>query len=385
MSPSSEILSQFDAFYGLPEEAFEKIVKLASRKEFAKESLLFSEGSVADNFYLILSGKISLEKLVQLGRTGTPRRATTNIIGPGQSVGWSSLVPPFEYTSSGVCLEKTVCLVIPGEELRKLMSDRTDIGYAILGKVSSIIRGRMTNATATLTYFLSIVSHELKRPLAAVENYLQILLGGYAGEISEKQNRLLERCTLRLIDLRTLISDILDFARIQPEQIRSDFEWVDPLEIGTEAFEEVRMAASQKGIHLKATGPSEYQPIVAARRRLRQVISNLLANAIKFSPEGSTVTLAASDEKDSLIVHILDEGIGIPPEDQENIFDDFFRASNAAEYGGAGLGLSIAKKIVEAHEGTITIESPYAPNKPGTKFTVVIPRTLAIPENRGSK
>jgi CRP-like cAMP-binding protein len=175
MSPSSETLSQFDAFYGLPEEAFEQIAQLAHRKEYAKESLLFSEGTFADNFYLILRGKVSLEKMVQLGRTGTPRRATTNIIGPGHTVGWSSLVPPYEYTSSGVCLEKTECLVIPGEALRKLMSDRTDIGYAILGKVSSIIRGRMTNATATLTYFLSIVSHELKRPLAAVENYLQIL------------------------------------------------------------------------------------------------------------------------------------------------------------------------------------------------------------------
>jgi signal transduction histidine kinase len=385
MSPSSKTLSQFDAFYGLPEEAFEQIAQLASRKEYGQGSLLFSEGTVAENFYLILQGKVSLEKLVQLGRTGTPRRATTNIIGPGHTVGWSSLVPPYEYTSSGVCLEKTVCLVIPGEELRQLMSEQPDIGYAILSKVSSIIRGRMTNATATLTYFLSIVSHELKRPLAAVENYLQILLGGYAGDISIKQKRLLERCTLRLIDLRTLISDILDFARIQPEQIRSDFEWVDPLEIGTEAFEEVRIAASQKGIQLKATGPSDYRPIVAARRRLRQVISNLLANAIKFSPEGSTVTLAASDEQDSLVVQILDEGIGIPPEDQEHIFDDFFRASNANEYGGAGLGLSIAKKIVEAHEGTITVESPYSPSKSGTKFIVTIPRTLSIPESNGSK
>ncbi|MGD8814246.1 MAG: ATP-binding protein [Anaerolineales bacterium] len=385
MSPSSEILSQFDAFSGLPKEACEQIAQLASRQEYSKEALLFSEDTVADNFYLLLSGKVSLEKLVQLGRTGTPRRATTNIIGPGHALGWSSLVRPFEYTSSAICLEDTVCLVIPGEDLRRLMSDHPDIGYTVLGKVSSIIRGRMTNATETLTYFLSIVSHELKRPLAAVENYLQILIDGYAGEISPKQKRLMERCTLRLIDLRTLISDILDFARIQPDQIRSDFEWVDPLEIGTEAFEEVRIAAAQKGIQLKATGPSEYQRIVAARRRLRQVISNLLANAIKFSPDGSTVTLAASDEKDCLIVQILDEGIGIPPEDQENIFDDFFRGSNAAEFGGAGLGLSIAKKIVEAHEGTISVESPYLPNKTGTKFTVVIPRTLIIPESRGVK
>ena len=171
--------------------------------------------------------------------------------------------------------------------------------------------------------------------------------------------------------------------RIQPEQIRSDFEWVDPLEIGTEAFEEVRLAASQKNIQLKATGPSAYRPIVAARRRLRQVISNLLANAIKFSPEGSTVTLAAIEEQDTLIVQILDQGIGIPAEDQENIFDDFFRASNAGEFGGAGLGLSIAKKIVEAHDGTIKVESPYLPDQTGTKFTVAIPRTLTLPGSRG--
>jgi signal transduction histidine kinase len=385
MSPSSETLGKFDAFSGLPGEALEKIAQLTSRKKFAKGALLFSEGAYAKNFYLIMHGKISLEKLVQLGRTGTPRRAIINSIGPGQTFGWSSLVPPYEYTSSGVCLEEVVCLVIPGEELRQLMSDEPDIGYAILHRVSSIIRGRMTNATGTLTYFLSIVSHELKRPLAAVENYLQILIGGYAGDLSPKQKRLMERCTLRLIDLRTLISDILDFARIQPDQIRSDFEWVDPLEVGTEAMEEVRLAASQKNIRLKATGPSEYQPIVAARRRLRQVMSNLLANAVKFSPEGSTVTLAASEEPDSLIVQVLDEGIGIPAEDQENVFDDFFRANNAAEYGGAGLGLSIAKKIVEAHEGKIEVESPYLPDKNGTKFTVVIPRNLKLPGNRGSE
>ncbi len=385
MSPSSETLGQFDAFSGLPEEALEQITQLTSRKKFAKGALLFSEGAYAKNFYLIMSGKVTLEKLVQLGRTGTPRRAIISSVGPGHTVGWSSLVPPYEYTSSGVCLEEVVSLVIPGEDLRQLMSDQPEIGYAILHRVSSIIRGRMTNATGTLTYFLSIVSHELKRPLAAVENYLQILIGGYAGELTPKQKRLMERCTLRLIDLRTLISDILDFARIQPDQIRSDFEWVDPLEIGTEAFEEVRLAASQKNIRLKATGPSEYRPIVAARRRIRQVISNLLANAIKFSPEGSTVTLAASEEPDSLVVQILDEGIGIPAEDQASVFDDFFRASNAAEYGGTGLGLSIAKKIVDAHEGKIKVESPYLPDKTGSKFTVVIPRTLTLPGNRGSE
>ena len=275
-------------------------------------------------------------------------------------------------------------LAVPGPELRELMAEQPAAGYELLSRVASIIRARLTSTTSLLTYFLSIVSHELKRPLAAVENYLQITLGGYAGEITDKQRRLLERSSLRLSDLRALISDILDFARMQPDQIRADFELVDPKEIGGEATEEVRLAASQKDIQLKAVGPGEFKPIVAARRRLRQVISNLLANAVKFSPEGSTVTLSAKDEADALVIEVMDQGIGIPSQDLEHIFDDFFRGSNVEETGGTGLGLSIAKKIVDAHEGQIEIQSPYGQGLTGTKVTVRIPRSLALPRHRGS-
>lgn len=273
-------------------------------------------------------------------------------------------------------------LAIPGEDLRRLMASRPDTGYVLIGRVATIIRARLASTTAMHTYFLSIVSHELKRPIAAVENYIQITLGGYAGEISDKQRRLLERSAIRLSDLRALISDILDFARIQPDQIRADFEWVDPQEIGSEAIEEVRLAASQKNIRLKAIGPTQFKPIVAARRRLRQVISNLLANAVKFSPENSTVTLSASDQPEALLIEVLDEGIGIPTEDQAHIFDDFFRAANVGDSGGSGLGLSIAKKILDAHEGSIEIESPYQSDKSGTKVMVRIPRTLTLPQDR---
>ncbi len=372
-------LRRFDLFNGLPEPALLSVARLSEEVTFAEGTLLFTEGDKASDLILIRKGKVSLEKAVQLGRTGTPRRAVIDVVGSGNALGWSSVVPPFEYTSSGVCLEEVAALIIRGDALRNLMVSEPEIGFAILDRVSTIIRGRMTRATGTLTYFLSIVSHELKRPLAAVENYIQILLGGYAGELSPKQKRLLERSALRLSDLRALISDILDFARIQPEQIRADFEWVDPSEIGSEAIEEVRLAASQKGIRLKASGPTAFKPLVAARRRLRQVISNLLANAVKFSPEESTVTLAARDEQDALVIEVSDEGIGIPPDDQPHIFEDFFRATNVTEYGGAGLGLSIAKKIVEAHEGRIEVESPYQAGKSGTKFTIVIPRSLSIP------
>jgi nitrogen-specific signal transduction histidine kinase len=384
MQEMIEALAQFDLFAELPSENLAEISHLAQEETFPDGVVLFSEDAPAEKLYLVLSGKVSLEKRVQLGRTGTPRNAVISIVGPGHTLGWSSLVHPYEYTSSGTCLGKVKLLTIPGENLRQWMAQNPSIGFTICHRVASIVRERMTNATSSLTYFLSIVSHELKRPLAAVENYLQILLGGYAGELTPKQTRLLERSTLRLIDLRNLISDIIDFARIQPEQIRADFEWVEPSEIGSEAIEDVRLAASQKNINLKATAPTEFQPIFAARRRLRQVISNLLANAVKFSPEGSTVTLAAHDHPDALVIEVMDEGIGIPKEDQLHIFDDFFRARNVTEFGGAGLGLSIAQKIVEAHQGAITVESPFQVGKSGTRFTVTIPKTSTPPGEQTS-
>jgi signal transduction histidine kinase len=378
-----ENLKRFEFFDGLPEEAIKKIAHLAKEEKLQDGSLLFSEGAEAEKFFMIIEGKVSLEKLVQLGRTGTPRRATLGVIGPWQPVGWSSLVPPYIYTSSGVCLEDTTVLVIPGQGLINLMDEMPKVGCELISRVASIIRERLNNSSSTLTYFLSIVSHELKRPLAAVENYIQVLLGGFAGEISPKQQRLLERSSLRLSDLRALISDLLDFARMQPDQIRADFELIYPQEIASESLEEVRLAAAQKGVEVRAAGPAEFKPIVAARRRLRQVLSNLLANAIKFSPEGSKVILSAQENPDYLIIEVADEGIGIPPEDQEHIFDDFFRASNAEDVSGAGLGLSVAKKIIDAHEGDITVKSPYKPDQSGTLFTIRIPRNLPLPSQFG--
>jgi signal transduction histidine kinase len=379
MQPTIETLKQFDFFEGIPYEALEKIASLAREETCTDGSVLFSEGAQAENFFLIVDGKVSIEKLVQLGRTGTPRRATIGVVGPWQPVGWSSLVHPYIYTSSIVCLEETTTLSIKGEQLRQLMDDNPEVGCELISRVASIIRERLNNSSSTLTYFLSIVSHELKRPLAAVENYIQVLLGGFAGEISPKQQRLLERSSLRISDLRALISDLLDFARMQPDQIRADFELIYPQEIASESLEEVRLSAAQGGVQVRAAGPVEFKPIVAARRRLRQVLSNLLANAIKFSPEGSKVFLSGRDEPDALIIQISDEGIGIPLEDQEHIFEDFFRASNAEEVSGAGLGLSIAKKIIDAHEGKITVESPYETGKTGTRFTIRIPRNLPLP------
>jgi signal transduction histidine kinase len=170
---------------------------------------------------------------------------------------------------------------------------------------------------------------------------------------------------------------------MRPEQIQADFTWFDPGEVGTESIEDVRMAAAERGIRIRVEPPPEFKPIVGARRRMRQVFTNLLNNAIKYAPEGSTVTFRAQYEPEALIFKVEDEGPGIPPEDLVDIFSDFFRASNVGETPGVGLGLSIAQKIIDAHNGQILVENLMDEGKViGTGFTVIIPRDLKTPEMR---
>jgi signal transduction histidine kinase len=382
MADKAEILRRFEIFAGFSDEEIVEIARLCHEESFAEGDVLFDEGESAEKLFLFLAGKVSLETKVQLGRSGSARRATVSVVGPSQVAGWSSLIAPHQYTSTGVCVEPGRALVLKGEEVRQFIYRHPASGLLFMDVIASTISSRLRDSTTTLTYFLSVISHELKSPLAAVENYLQVMLGGFTGELTAKQRRMLERCVLRVIDLRGLISDILDLARMRPEQIQADFEWIDPSEPGTQAIEDVRLAASQRGIELQVDAPAEFRQIVAARRRLRQLFTNLLSNAIKFSPEGGTVILRARDEAENLVVEVLDQGPGIPAEELPLIFEDFFRGRNAGEVSGSGLGLSIAKKIVEAHHGAIWAESPYAEAKSGAKFTATIPRNLATPAMR---
>jgi signal transduction histidine kinase len=266
--------------------------------------------------------------------------------------------------------------------LRRFLNDNPGVGYRVMRVIAELARARYKSATDTLAYFVSLVSHELRAPLAAIENYLNVMLDGFAGELGDKQRRMLQRSVLRVNDLRSLIGDIVDLARMRPEQIQVDFEWFDPGEVGTESIEDVRLAASEKNVRIKVEPPPRFEKVVGARRRMRQVFTNLLTNAVKFSPPGSTVTFRAYYEPEALMFEVEDEGIGVPTEDQPHIFEDFFRAENVGDVSGVGLGLSIARKIMDAHRGKILVTSPYAEGKTGTRFTVVIPRNLQTPEMR---
>lgn len=384
LSITAERLGRAEIFADFAEADLLAIADFCREETFREGDTLLVEGDPAEMLFVVERGKLALEKRVQLGRHSTPRNATIGYVGPGKIAGFSTLTYPHIYSTSVICVEPARVICINGEPLRAYLQAHPEAGNLVMSRIAALISDRYRSATNTLTYFLSIVSHELRSPLAAIENYLLTMHDGYAGELNPKQKRMMKRSILRVVDLRSVIGNVVDLARMRPEQIQADFEWFDPGEVGAESIEDARLAAAEKEIQIRVDPPPKFEPVVGARRRMRQVYTNLLNNAIRFSPAGTKVMFRAWYKPDSLYFEVEDEGPGILPEDLPHIFKDFFRASNIEDTQGMGLGLSIAKKIVDAHNGQILVKNltPEEDGKTGTRFTVIIPRNLKTPEMR---
>ncbi len=221
-------------------------------------------------------------------------------------------------------------------------------------------------------HFLGIAAHDLKAPLTAIQGFLWVMLGGYAGKLTDKQKNMLERSSLRIKELLNLISDLLDIPRIETGQIVQEMKQASLRQVIKHSCDDVRNQAKEKGIRLKTELPEALPKVYGSASRLQQVITNLLDNAIRYTSEGD-VAIRVKEEKNYILVEVTDTGIGIPPEDLPQVFNDFFRASNVVTKG-TGLGLSISKRIVEAHGGRIWVESPCPETNHGSKCTFTLPK-----------
>jgi signal transduction histidine kinase len=221
--------------------------------------------------------------------------------------------------------------------------------------------------------FLGMAAHDLKAPLSAIQSYLRIMLDGYVGEISEKQRHMMDRCRLRIDELFNLISDLLDIPRIETGQLIEEMEEVSIAKIINSLTDEALDEARQKGLSYSVEIPSGLPSVKGSSSRLKQVVSNLVHNAIHYTDEGEILVRAGTKDSD-VIIEVLDTGRGVPPQDLPRIFEDFFRASNV-ETRGTGLGLSISKRIIEAHGGKIWAESPCPETGKGSKFSFTLARS----------
>jgi PAS domain S-box-containing protein len=226
--------------------------------------------------------------------------------------------------------------------------------------------------------FLSLTSHELRTPLTPMQAQLQMLQEGYMGKMNEKQEDSIEVILRNLTRLDRLINDILDISRIEAGRIKMSFESMSINDAVKEAIKMQEPFAKKKDITIRAR-LTELPTIIGDAERLRQVISNLLNNAIKFSKKSADVVVETRRVGEDVLFCIRDYGIGISKEDKEKLFKPFSQidTSMGREHGGTGLGLAIAKGIIQAHNGKIWVESELGK---GSTFYFSIPIKQKITE-----
>ena len=221
--------------------------------------------------------------------------------------------------------------------------------------------------------FIAMVTHELRAPIAAVEQQLTVILNKMAGEITEKQGQLLSRAKERIKGLLTLIKDLLDLSKIEAGMM---VQYKEPLhlhEVVQKVVDLMRAEAEAKKLDLQFTAPPQLSLISADRNSMEGIFTNLISNAIKYTPEGGKVWVHLEEEGGFVKATVSDTGIGIKKEDLSRIFDKFYRVKTVEtrQIVGTGLGLSIVKSVVDAHLGSIFVESEEGG---GTIFTVLLPK-----------
>jgi len=225
--------------------------------------------------------------------------------------------------------------------------------------------------------FVAMVSHELRSPVASVQQQLSVILEGLSGELTERQLRMLTRAKERARGLLDLINDLLDLSKIEAGMAVQYKEPLGMEELLGKIHEAMLPEAEAKRLRLKLRVDPPLKLVQGDRSNLEGVFTNLVNNAIKYTPEGGEITIHVKGEGENVRVDVSDTGIGISKEDLARIFDRFYRVKSekTRQIVGTGLGLSIAKHIVEAHLGTISVESEEGG---GSIFSVVLP---AVPSS----
>jgi PAS domain S-box-containing protein len=261
---------------------------------------------------------------------------------------------------------------------QRVVAPARDTSGAILGHI--VLYRDVTHEVEVenaKTELVSVVSHELRTPMTSVKTSLALLLAGAGGSLEPAAHELLEVALRNADRLIRLLNDLLDLSRLEAGRMDFRLEPVAIAEAVAASVEMVAAFAKARGVTLHIQPPAEPQLVSADRDRIVQVIVNLLSNAIKFSPAGGRVDVRWWLEDGAVITEVRDHGRGIPPDQLRRVFDPFKQldSSTTREHGGAGLGLTIAQGIAQAHGGAITAESEVGK---GARFFVRLPEAKGV-------
>jgi signal transduction histidine kinase len=233
----------------------------------------------------------------------------------------------------------------------------------------------LDSASRHKSEFLASMSHELRTPLNAVIGFSEVLLDRLFGDLNEKQADYITDIHTSGRHLLALINDILDLSKIEAGRMELQLGTVVLPDVIESSVDLMRERATRNGISLRADVDPSAGILEADERKLKQVLFNLLTNALKFTDRGGHVEVSARGEAASVVVGVRDDGTGIALADQARIFEEFEQAGGGGAQEGTGLGLALSRRIVELHGGRLSVES--APGK-GSTFTFTLPRAQSI-------
>lgn len=267
------------------------------------------------------------------------------------------LPKPFTPAELKVAVRQAVKHVLAVREARKLADEKRRVRFQ----------------------FISVLAHELKAPLGAIEGYLYLLQDGTAMNSPETMKRVVERSLVRLQGMRKLIYDLLDLTRIESGEKKRELAEVDLAQAARMSVETMTPDASARGIAINLEAP-DYLPMMGDRGELEIILNNLVSNAVKYNRDGGTVRVGLSADSREAVIRVEDTGIGMTVEEQERLFGEFVRIRNDKTRNilGSGLGLNIVKRIAALYSGTVSVES--TPDV-GSVFTVTLNRGVGPTED----
>ncbi len=256
------------------------------------------------------------------------------------------------------------------------------VNHAAIAIENAQLFEKVREANDAKSEFMSIASHELKIPMTSIKGFARLIQMGAGGALSEKQADFLNVITNNVDRMSRLVSDLLDVSRIEAGRIRLEIQDVQMGEVIKDVLDSVQAQIENKQLQLKVNVAENLPQIRADYGRLVQIITNLVSNAYKYTPEGGNISVIAQPHENGTLqgvsVTVRDTGYGISEEDQTKLFTTFFRAGdqNIRNEPGTGLGLSITKKMIESHGGVLSFESELGK---GSAFTFTLPKISKIP------
>ena len=373
------------AFPGIKPAEVEELISNCRVQSYEQGKVLCRENATEDIFYMILDGEVQVTKLVN----NTENRLL-NTLSPGDFFGEMGLIHNAPRAATVTTLTPVIVLELDKQGFDRVLKNSASVSLAMVREISHRLRendqmaieelrvraGELAQAYQKLAEqelarrdFLTNVAHELRTPLMSASGYLQLLQkGAMSGGQLQTAVDTVDRNVRQIV---TLVNDILFLQEM--DLVLSEFQPVDLGEVSRNVAEKYKGKAADKKIALTLRGSQNLPTIPGDARSLERALMALVDNALKFSPHGGDVEIQIESTREKLLVMVRDQGIGIAPEALPRIFDRFYHIErhNNDLYSGIGLGLAIARQVIEQHNGALEVSS--TPGK-GSVFTMTFKR-----------